>query len=298
MAAKKSSEKKRLKCGLIMPISGIDGCSAEHWLEVKEIFTESVHSIDGYEFNVQLVSDAENIGIIQKNIVENTYTSDIVICDVSCKNPNVMFELGMRLAFDKATIIVKDDKTGYSFDTGIIEHIEYPRDLRFAKIVKFKKKLSEKVAATYKESITNSDYSTFLKNLGKFKVVDLESEKVSLDDKMFFNMLTAVQDDIKALKNRLPVSRFPSSNLPFDYIKIKVIDDVERENIPILRQLIIDFMANNPIPPNTSLDENTLLWDYLNKNNTANLFSSESRFRKITKKIIFNLIIEGLYPRV
>jgi hypothetical protein len=53
---------------------------------------------------------------------------------VSGKNPNVMFELGIRLAFDKATIIIKDDKTDYSFDTSVIQHIPYPRDLRHNQI--------------------------------------------------------------------------------------------------------------------------------------------------------------------
>jgi len=32
-----------------------------------------------------------------------------------------MFELGLRLAFDKPAIIVKDDNTSYSFDTAPIE---------------------------------------------------------------------------------------------------------------------------------------------------------------------------------
>jgi hypothetical protein len=36
---------------------------------------------------------------------------------LALKNPNVMFELGMRLAFDKPAIIIKDNRTNYSFDT-------------------------------------------------------------------------------------------------------------------------------------------------------------------------------------
>ena len=68
----------------------------------------------GYE--AELVSDAEDIGIIQTRIVQNLYDKDIIVCDVSCKNANVMFELGMRLAFDKPTIIVMDNMTKYSFD--------------------------------------------------------------------------------------------------------------------------------------------------------------------------------------
>ncbi len=132
-------KKNELSVGLVMPIAPIDDCSADHWLEVKSIITESVSSLSDYKCSTKIVSEGDSVGLIHKRIVEGLYTSDIVICDVSCKNPNVMFELGMRLAFDKPTVIIKDDRTTYSFDTGVIEHLEYPRDLRFAKIVEFKK---------------------------------------------------------------------------------------------------------------------------------------------------------------
>ena len=122
-------------CGIVMPISAIDGCSEKHWEEVKGILTDAIESA-GYEAN--LVSNADDVGIIQKRIVQNLYDNDIVVCDVSCKNANVMFELGLRLAFDKPTIIVSDTDTNYSFDTSVIEHLMYPRDLNYYKIVDFK----------------------------------------------------------------------------------------------------------------------------------------------------------------
>ena len=128
-------------CGIIMPISSIDGCNEGHWAEVLNIIKES---IDDAGFDPNLVSNSEDSGIIQKTIIQNLYENPIVVCDVSGKNPNVMFELGIRLAFDKPTIIIKDDNTSYSFDTGQIEHLGYPRDLRFSRIVDFKIKLSEK----------------------------------------------------------------------------------------------------------------------------------------------------------
>lgn len=137
------------RCGIIMPISLIDGCGPEHWLEILSILKEAANDA-GFEPN--LVSDADDIGIIQKRIIQNVYNNDIIICDVSCKNPNVMFELGMRLAFDKATVIIKDDKTDYSFDTGVIEHLGYPRDLRFHKILEFKENLKKKLTSTFEKS--------------------------------------------------------------------------------------------------------------------------------------------------
>jgi hypothetical protein len=90
-----------------------------------------------------------------------------------------MFELGLRLAFDKPTIIVKDDKTAYSFDTSAIEHIDYPRDLRFSRIVEFKEKLSEKIKSTHHKACTDPSYTTFLKHFGEFTVAKIDKKEVS-----------------------------------------------------------------------------------------------------------------------
>jgi len=151
----------QLNCGLVMPISAIDGCTAEHWAEVKAIIAQAVDAIADPRFHVKIVSEADDVGVIQKRIVQSLYNADIIVCDVSGKNPNVMFELGMRLAFDKPTVIVKDDKTDYSFDTAPIEHVSYPRDLRFSKIVAFKELLAAKVLGTYQASKTDPTHSTF-----------------------------------------------------------------------------------------------------------------------------------------
>lgn len=180
------------KCGIIMPISTIDGCSEQHWSDVKEILTEAI--VDAH-FDANLVSNAADVGIIQKNIIQNIYDNPIVVCDVSGKNPNVMFELGMRLAFDKPTIIVIDDKTTYSFDTSPIEHLTYPRDLRFNKIVEFKRELSEKITATVKKSKEDPQYSTFLKHFGRFTVAKLETTEVSKEE--------FILEELKEMKSTL-----------------------------------------------------------------------------------------------
>lgn len=205
--------KERNKCGIIMPISSIDGCDESHWLEVREILSDS---IDSAEFEANLVSDADDIGIIQKRIIQNIYENPIVVCDVSGKNPNVMFELGMRLAFDKPTIIVKDNKTSYSFDTSPIEHIEYPRDLRFPQIVEFKKSLSKKIKATYTASTSDPNYTTFLKNFGTFTVAKLDEKEVSGNEMILseihdlrntmlsFSKRISHSEEIRPSENKIP----------------------------------------------------------------------------------------------
>lgn len=173
---KERPQSEIIDCGIIMPISSIEDCPDKHWLEVKGIIDDCIHDAG---FRPFLVSSSDDVGVIQKRIVQNLYENPVVVCDVSCKNPNVMFELGMRLAFDKPTIIIKDDKTEYSFDTSSIEHIEYPRDLRFNSIIDFKEKLTSKISATYEKSQNDSSYTTFLKHYGTFKVAKLDTEEVS-----------------------------------------------------------------------------------------------------------------------
>lgn len=186
------------KCGVVMPISAIDGCSEGHWGEVLAIVCDAV---DSAGFTGSLVSGADDVGIIQERIIKNLYSNPIVVCDVSGKNPNVMFELGMRLAFDKPTIIIKDDKTSYSFDTSPIEHLEYPRDLRFLKIVEFKKKLSEKIKATFERSQSDQNYTTFLKHFGEFKVAKIDQKEIPGFD-FLVNELEQIKGAFRRLENR------------------------------------------------------------------------------------------------
>jgi len=196
-----TEEKKVIKCGIVMPISEIDGYSMEHWCDVKEIIEEAVKSISEYSVETSLVSDADDVGIIHKRIINNIYNSDVVICDVSGKNPNVMFELGLRMAFDKAVVIIKDEYTDYSFDTGIIEHLQYPRDLRYSKINNFKVLLRDKFLSTYKKSVDGSDGGSFLKNFGEFKVAKIDVKEVSSSD-MVLDSINELKRDVNSLRRQ------------------------------------------------------------------------------------------------
>ena len=235
-------------CGIIMPISPIDGCGAEHWQEVKNIFEEAIKEA-GYKPN--LVSDSNDSGVIQKRIVQNIYDNEIVICDVSCKNPNVMFELGMRLAFDKPTIVIIDDKTNYSFDTAPIEHLNYPRDLNYYKIKDFQKKIVEKIKGTI-ESAKTKGYTTFLKHFGEFKVAEIEHKEGTFNDVI-----------ISKLDEILSVSKVVNKNY---------IEETEKESNSInayMRKIIDKYCTDN-------LVAESVVWDNEN-NEKENLFEYASK---------------------
>jgi hypothetical protein len=165
MGAKVNGKKRSSPrtCGLIMSIRQIEGCLPNHSKDVQEIFKGALKLISQPKFNVKLVSDAEESGIIHQRIFDNLRDCDIVIIDVSGQNPNVMFEFGWRSRSNKPFVVVKDDKTEYVFDIGIVEHLSYPRDLRYNSIVEFQKALAAKVLATYKKA----QGSPFVRSFGR-----------------------------------------------------------------------------------------------------------------------------------
>lgn len=183
-APKEKQEPHKPICGLIMPISGIAGhpiYTEQHWGEVYCILKEAIEE-SGYE--VRMVSESEGSSIIQESIVNNIYSDDIVVVDVSSKNPNVMFELGLRLAFDKPAVLIKDELTSYNFDTQPLQHEAYPSSMNYAQVQAFKNKIVEKVIKTHK-AYTETGKSPFLENFGhKIKKGTIAEKEIGLGDEI------------------------------------------------------------------------------------------------------------------
>lgn len=168
----------QITCGLIMPIATNEIGTAEHWSQVRTIIEDALKSTD---FNVKMVSESDAVQVIHHNIVTNIYTNDIVICDVSSRNPNVMFELGMRLTFDKPVVIIKDRETPFSFDVGNIQHLEYPRSLNYVEVQDFQQSLRDKTLSTLAAS-KRDNYSPFLSHYKIKHVSKIGAEYVERDD--------------------------------------------------------------------------------------------------------------------
>lgn len=187
---------RRPNCGIIRPIAPTEGYSNNHWSDVGEILAESIKSAG---FEPRLVSEADSVAVIHGTIVQNIFEDSIIVCDVSSRNPNVMFELGMRLAFDKPVVIIKDDATNYAFDTGVIEHIPYPKSLHYHDIGIFKEKLRNKILNTI-ERAKDPNFSPFLKH---FRNVSITPQKLQNEDIPLAEYVVDKLDALEAKINRI-----------------------------------------------------------------------------------------------
>jgi len=264
-------------CGIIMPIAPMDGYSAEHWIDIKNIITESTKQVPGMNFRTEIVSNSSGeIDIIHKRIIQNLYNADIVICDISGRNPNVMFELGMRLTFDKPTIIIKDDKTDFIFDTGVIEHLIYPKDLRFKKIVEFQKELAKRIKITYEKSQNDTSYSTFLGNFGEFKVPTLKQEAITDVNQVILNELSNLRKEITSVKREVTTSSsIDLYSNPDRYLNMKLQNAIMN---------YIEATEDNRRPIDIFKDEN--LENYLGEVHDIDL-------RKMDMQLVLNAIVDA-----
>lgn len=215
---------EEMVCGYVMPISDTPDYRSGHWEDIKSMLDEVTVSIGFKESRI--VSTGLDVSTIHKRIVNNIYNDDIIICDVSSRNPNVMFELGMRIAFDKPVVIIKDNATQYCFDSGTIEHLEYPKDMRYADIDKFKKLLKQKIENTIEHHKSNPDESPILNSFGSFTAIRPNIPEMSEAD-LFRSELQEIkyllsrslknQDDswkvtTKWLREKFPKAMFGSSD--------------------------------------------------------------------------------------
>jgi len=197
-----------LSCGIIMPISAMYGYPAKHWEEIKAIYTDVAQQC-GFT-NVQLVSEDKASGVIHTNIIKNLFENDIVICDVSGKNPNVMFELGLRIAFDKPVVVTKDNETKISFDIATLKYLEYPKTQHHGEIEKFKQELDKCLKATLEKN------PSYLQSFGiNYSRVD--------NSETFLQKLSSIEKDVRLTKILMLQNQSSLSNLndliPFDPVE-------------------------------------------------------------------------------
>lgn len=201
---KKENDCEEINCGLIMPIAPMPDYDYHQFKDVQNFLKSAIEEIQEYNFNVRLVSESGGeIDVIHRSIVNNINKDPIVICDISGRNGNVMLELGLRLAFDKPVIIIKDDKTDYMFDINMIKHLNYPSDLRHNKMLEFQKELKQTVIDTYEKSLKDPSYSPFLKHFKEIKIADIGEESIGLNAALsnITNSLDLINERLYVLEN-------------------------------------------------------------------------------------------------
>lgn len=239
-------------CGLIMPISGMPGYEPGHWSEVRNILERAI-SAAGY--TPRPVWEGVDSDIIHDRIMANLYQNTLAVCDVSGLNPNVMLELGIRLSFGRATIIVTDDFSTLPFDTRMIEHLGYPRDLHLFKTEAFIEELKQRIVSVA-NAVAENKYRPFIKNFSHVEAGKIPAETRSIDE-VLLERVERLAAEVRALR-RSPGSG--KSALSGVYPSIRSFNDlprVEEGSSTPARDFIIRVPLGKELAAGTAIAEGT-----------------------------------------
>ncbi len=90
----------------------------------QEVLTQIITPAgDRAEFNIQTAMQSGS-DVIQSTIIEHLIHADLVIADLTDHNPNVMFELGVRIALDKPIVLIRATGTPGIFDVDNMMRVE------------------------------------------------------------------------------------------------------------------------------------------------------------------------------
>lgn len=102
--------------------------------------------------------------VIQSTIINDLLEADLVIADLTDHNPNVLFELGVRMAMDKPVALIKAAGTGHIFDVDNMLRVhEYSANLWGSTIEKDLPELSEHIKAAWDNRDTDPSYMKILR---------------------------------------------------------------------------------------------------------------------------------------
>ena len=196
-------------CFIIMPIADHTDYNPGHFKRVyQDIFAPACK---GAGYRPVRADDVTQTNLIHLDILQKLIESPMAICDLSSRNPNVLFELGLRQAFDKPTVIVQENGTPQIFDIGLLRYTEYHRDLDYRNVLQDQDNIKKALIETKKAVAENKSVNSIIKLLSISQPAKLEDAS-KFGDKEYFELLMS---EIKGIKREINNSRNPSVNNKF-----------------------------------------------------------------------------------
>lgn len=194
------SEQKNKKCFVIMPFSTPKGYEENHFTKIYE----------------QIIKPAvTNAGLEPERVDENLLSTDIVtkifkgltkcdmaICDLSSKNPNVLYELGIRQAYNKPVLLIKDEKTENIFDVGGLTTIPYESNRLYENVTD----AVERITQALIDHLSNKEgvIDIIRGRLGdEFKASEIPTSKSMNKDDIIISLLSSLTEDMDSIKRRI-----------------------------------------------------------------------------------------------
>lgn len=140
------AEEVNKSCFVIMPISDCEGYEKGHFEHVYNDIIKPAIGKTG--FMAVRADEVKQTNLIHLDILKKLIDAPIAVCDLSTRNPNVLFELGIRQAFDRPVVLIQEKGTPKIFDIAPLRYLEYSKEMKYHEVIESQQKLQEAIEAT------------------------------------------------------------------------------------------------------------------------------------------------------
>lgn len=260
---KSNNEGDKPECFVIMPIGNQVGYDEGHFKHVyNDIFKKAIEDAG---FKPYRADDSKSSSVIHIDIIKKLIDAPMAICDLSAKNPNVMYELGIRQAFDKPVVLVGDSNPGDIFDIGNINTYQYRKSLIYREVLEDQKAIRKMLEKTFSLGEDGTSCNSLI-SLIKINAATINTS-VGIDEKdmikMIYNELVSVKSDINKLKK-------------------------EKSNDEIYKPEMEEYRVNYK----NKIEENNIVQIYksefirLKRNNELENFEKEIKLKELKRKCL------------
>ena len=218
---KKSNDKntteevqQQKRCFVMMPFSDPEGYAPGHFRKIYEQIIEPAITEAG--FKPERVDENSISDSIINKILDGITKYDMAICDLSSRNPNVLYELGLRHAFDMPVVLICDEITKPIFDVSGITIIKYRSSRLYDEVIEDQNKIKQAIkenelsnsgysliklfnmnkAIIESEEKTNSETTTFMLNKIINKIDNISTSNKPNNGDSLFNLISKLNRDI------------------------------------------------------------------------------------------------------
>lgn len=193
-----TSKGNKKRCFVIMPISDTEPYLQGHFDRVFEFFIKPACLQAGFEAVRADKNPKTDFIVIE--IIRQIVECDMAICDLSSRNPNVFYELGLRQAFDLKTVLIKDEQTPRPFDISGLRTLEYKSTLRIDEVNNSIDELSKVITSTYEQKV--KDGNSLIQLLAVMTPAKIPDDvQLGKDTSILLNEIRNLRIDMQHIQN-------------------------------------------------------------------------------------------------
>lgn len=220
------AQKENKDCFVIMPISDADGYDKGHFLRVYEDIVKP--AVEKTEFIARRADEVKETNFIHLDILKKLIDAPIAICDLSSRNPNVLFELGIRQAFDKPVVLIQEKGTPKIFDIGPLRYLEYDKSMKYHDVLKTQSALTEAIIATKAAEGQHGNVNSIVRLMALSNPASIPTLEGDNKEAFAIDVLQTQLNDmrkmmeISLMENRRGLSKGSISSIEYERISSKL----------------------------------------------------------------------------